>query len=163
MSERRWERGTEREKWWDGYRESSCRGDETFPQSHPCPIKRTHTHTHTGCCPSQMVPSFSTLTHTHTVYEGGGRRFEVSLQLRGLTPQVSPWLFTQSRCNSVGKRRFQGHYKARPSAGGISVTSFPFCFWPVCDRVRLRLKSRVPSTCHSTHTNYTHNIYTLTK
>ncbi len=128
----------------------------------------THTHTHTGCCPSQMVPSFLTLSHTHThthtvSSEGGGCRFEVSLQLRGLTPQVSPWLFTQSRCNSGGKCRFQSHYKAVPSAGGISVPSFPFCFWPVCDRVRLCLKSCVLSTCQSTHTNYTHNIYTLTK
>lgn len=161
MSERRWERGTEREKWWDGYRESSCRGDETFPQSHPCPIKWTHTHTHWML--SLLNGPLFFHTHTDTVYEGGGCRFEVSLQLRGLTPQVSPWLFTQSRCNSVGKRRFQGHYKARPSTGGISVTSFPFCFWPVCDRVRLRLKSRVPSTCQSTHTKYTHYIYTLTK
>jgi len=48
------------------------------------------THTHTlDAVPLKWSPLFPH-THTHTVYEGGGRRFEVSLQLRGLTPQVSP-------------------------------------------------------------------------
>lgn len=106
---------------------------EMRPSHRAIPVQ---SHTHTEYCPSQ------TPTHTHAVScVGVGRPFEVSLQLWGLTPQVSPWLFTQSLCNSVGKRPFQRHYKAGLNSGGISVLSCLFCFWPVCDRVRLRLKA----------------------
>lgn len=67
--------------------------------------------------------------------EGASRPFEVSLQLRGLTPQVSPWLFTQSGCNSAGKPRLCHEYKARLHANGVSCTSALKLFWPASDRV----------------------------
>lgn len=62
--------------------------------------------------------------------EGSSHLFEVSLQLRGLTPQVSPWLFTQSWCNSAGKPCLCHEYKARHHPNGVNFTStlILFCY-----------------------------------
>lgn len=62
---------------------------EMRPSHRAIPVQSNgHTHTHWMLSLSNGPLFFH--SHTHTVYEGGGRRFEVSLQLRGLTPQVSP-------------------------------------------------------------------------
>lgn len=73
--------------------------------------------------------------------EGASRLFEVSLQLQGLTPQVSPWLFTQSWCNSAGKTRLCHEYKARFHSNGVNFTSTLVLFWPASDRVSTWQKS----------------------
>lgn len=73
--------------------------------------------------------------------EGASRLFEVSLQLQGLTPQVSPWLFTQSWCNSAGKTRLCHEYKARFHSNGVNFTSTLVLFWPASDRVSMWQKS----------------------
>ena len=99
---------------------------------------------HVCVCVCELAPLLSVLLAPCSVLpprEGGSRLFEVSLQLRGLTPQVSPWLFTQSWCNSAGKLRLCHEYKAGLHSNGVSFTSTLILFWPVSDRVTSRLES----------------------
>lgn len=83
--------------------------------------------------------------------KGASRLFEVSLQLQGLTPQVSAWLFTQSRCNSAGKPCFGHEYKAGLQSNGVSFTSTLILSWPASDRV-IRCDRRCTEPCKDART-----------